>query len=784
MIRAAVILMLAAEVLAAQPLHVGEPFPLTNTRYGAARGHHPLLLSNGVDPVVFWTDGRYLRAVRIGSGIVSPSRVILEANTGDPAYDAVWTGQQFLVVAGTRDVLGGTGNVVVARLVAANGEPLGAPFTIVAGGLPHVAFNGRNVLLIYTEPFSTQVTTLLLSANGNVVASPRLSGMRADGRVAMASNGSTFAAVVPRALDPRLLQFDAGGNLTSDTILGTYGSSATITTDGRRYLAVGACGEAGPCSPAYTRLIDANGTVGPAVEHDASLPPYPFQPSAVWSGSEWVVAYVRGLSGTTGTLNVLHLDAATTAIGKREQQTATESSIAAINGRVLAAWVGERFYDTIYLGGLPLGSGVVTPVSIAPTLQLPPVAVTSANGTLVMWQEMVSGSTTLYTGFRAADGTWTERPIFAFPPNDCYYCYETAVNAYTATDGNEFVLLEGLTLRRLDAAGAPIGNLIPLPANIFYQQVLWSGSDYFLVSYERIARLSTAGAITTSVPMPKPIGQAFAFASDGNGGLLAIWIDRYITEFSSATTGLYAVRLDRNLQPIDTTPIALAPGDPAITAPSAAWDGEQYVVVWSGEKGVKAARFAANGAAAPKVTAISANLTTETSVAPIRGGAAIRWRYYNGANSVAILHRDGTVTAPAVVSAPGTAGAIAALPNGDVAYLEPTVLESYASRPRLTMTTISEAMLPAKPEAPLLSAQQSTLTWSAPPQLVSGYRVEIRRGDEPWVELEPTLAPDAHALVVNNGPAVYRIRAWNDAGLGVYSNSVALGAVRRRASRP
>jgi hypothetical protein len=284
--------------------------------------------------------------------------------------------------------------------------------------------------------------------------------------------------------------------------------------------------------------------------------------------------------------------------------------------------------------------------------------------------------------------------------------------------------------------------------------------------------------------MPKPIGQAMAFASDGNGGLLAIWIERYITEFTSATTGLYAVRLDRNLQPIDTTPIALAPDDPAITAPFATWDGEQYVVVWSGEKGLKAARFAATGTPTPKVTVISGNLTTETSVVPIRGGAAIRWRYYNGANTVAILHRDGTLTAPAVVSEPGNAGIIAALPNGDVAYVDRPVLASYETRPRLTMTTISEATLPSKPAAPLLATQQSTLTWSAPPQPVSGYRVEMRRGDEPWVELEPTFAPDVHALVVNNGPAVYRIRAWNDAGLGAYSNSVALGAVRRRTTRP
>jgi hypothetical protein len=763
--------------MAAQTLHLGEPFPLTSTRYGTARGHHPLLLSNGADPVVFWTDGRYLRAARIGAGGASPSRVILDANTGDPEYDAVWTGRQFLVVAGTRDG-------VTGRLVAANGDPLGAPFVIVAGGRPHVAFNGRNALLLYTEPFSRQINTLLLTPDGTVAASPRLSAMTADGRLAVASNGSTFAAVVPRALEPRLLQFDGSGNLTSETILGTYGSSATIATDGRRYLAVGACGEAGPCSPAYTRLVDADGSVGPAVEHDALLPPFPFQPSAVWSGSEWVVAYVRGLLDSSGTLNVLHLDAATAAIAKREQQTAAESSLATVGGRVLAAWVGAHFYDAIYVGGLPLGSGVVTPVSIAPAFQLLPVAAAAANGTLIAWQEMGNGVTTLYTGFRAANGAWTERPVFSFPPSDCYYCYESTVNAYAASDGNEFILLSGLKMRRLDAAGLPIGDPISVPNNVSIQQLLWSGHDYFLLNYERITRLSPAGAITASVPMPKPIGQAFTFASDGSGGLLAVWVNRFISEFEQRTTGLFAVRLDRDLQPIDMTPIELTSDDPAITASSAAWDGEQYVVVWSGAKGVKAARFAATGAAMAKITQISSDLSSQTDVVPIRDGVAVRWFYYNGANTVAFLHRDGTVTAPAVVSAPGTPGTVAALPNGDAAYIEQAVLASYESRTRLTMRTISEAPLPSKPDAPLLSAQQSTLTWSAPPQPVSGYRVEMRRGDEPWVELEPVLAPEVHALVVNNGPAAYRVRAWNDAGLGAVSNNVVLGAVRRRASRP
>jgi hypothetical protein len=774
--RAAVILMFAVEVLAAQTLHVGEPFPLTGTRYATTRGHQPLLLSNGVDPVVFWNDGRYVRVVRAGAGVVSPSRVILNAYPGEPEYDAVWTGRQFLVVAGG----------VSGQLVAANGEPLGEPFFIVAGRRPRVAFNGRNVLLIYTKPFSNEIDTLLLSADGKVVASPHLSGMTADaGPVAVASNGSTFAAVAPRAVEPRLLQFDAGGNLTSETLLGTYGSTATIATDGRRYLAAVACGGGGPCSPAYTRLVDANGSVGPAVEHDALLPPFPFQPSAVWSGSEWIVAYVRGLSDSSGTLTVFHLDAATAQIAKREQQTAGGSALATVGGRVLAAWVGDRYYDTIYVGELPLGSGVVTPVSIAPTHQLLAVAASTANGTLVAWQEIGGGVTTLYTGFRAASGGWTERRVLAFPPNSgCYYCYENMLNVFAASDGNEFILLTGLTLRRLDAAGAPIGNPIALPNNLFYQQVLWSGRDYFLLNYETITRLSPAGAVTATIPMPQPIRQGASFATDGNGGLLAVWIDSYITEFASTTIALSAMRLDRDLQPIDPMPITLADHDGGLASPAVAWDGAQYVVVWSGKNGLSASRLAATGPAMPKVTPISSDRTSQISVVPTRDGVAVRWHFYNEANRVALLHRDGTLTEPSLVSAPGNPGIVAALPNGDAAYIEPDVLGEYASRPRLTMRTISETPLPPKPAAPLLSAQQSTLTWSAPPQPVSGYRLGMRRGGERWGERDPTLGADVRALVLNNGPAAYRIRAWNDAGLGAYSNTVALGAVRRRASRP
>jgi hypothetical protein len=773
----AVALLLAAGAAAAQPLSIGDRFPLTNTRYRAARGRAPLLVANGTGAVVFWTDGRYVRSTHVGA---LASRVVLDVGSA-PAelFDAVWTGRQYLVVIGG----------VLGRLVAANGDPLGPPFAIAAGGGPRLAWNGRNALLLYSDSSSHQLASLLLNADGTRAAAPRqLTGLTYQtSRPALASNGDTFAAVIPHSNDPHLLLFDALGNLTADTVLGDFGAAGAIASDGRRYLAVLACAQEWTCAPAYARLVEVDGRVGPPTPLDE---PFSWQPSAVWSGSEWIVSYIRGVE-EPGTLNVLHMDADAAGIQRRETQTVAESSLAVVGGHVIAASVGPHFYDTVTLSPLPLGGGGETELSLAATWQIVSDAASSANGVLVAWQEQGNHANTLNTGFRAADGSWSERALVSIAPRGCFFCYEETLNVLAASDGHEFVVLTSgyeHVLRRFDAAGAPIGNPIPLPGDVYPQRILWSGHDYLLISHPTVTRLSTAGAVTATLTLPPSVGQSSTYASDGNGGLLAAWIDVTISEFGYFPNGVFALRLDDNLRPVDAAPIALDTTGVQLRTLAAGWDGERYVVAWSGASGIKAARIAANGAPSPAVASVSSQQADDIDIAPAGGGTAIRWHVPSASQSLAFFRRDGTSTASATISTSRFAGLLATLPDGDVAYLEASIPDGapFESRAHVMTTIASAAPLPAKPAAPLLAAQANGLAWSAASQPVSGWRLELRRGDGPWVEVNPTFMPSVRSLLYPTPPepTAFRIRAWNDAGTSEYSNIVVIGAGRHRAAAP
>ena len=82
--------------------------------------------------------------------------------------------------------------------------------------------------------------------------------------------------------------------------------------------------------------------------------------------------------------------------------------------------------------------------------------------------------------------------------------------------------------------------------------------------------------------------------------------------------------------------------------------------------------------------------------------------------------------------------------------------------------------LPSLPAAPRASLRQegnsATLTWSPPPQRVNGYRVETRTNNGPWIEVERWFDPEERTYSTSGtSPIELRVRAWNDAGTGAYS---------------
>lgn len=775
-----------ASPLFAQPIFSGEPFALTHARYAVARGANPLLLSNGREPVLFWSDGTQVRMTRIVASQPSIGRAIFPASDLD-TFDAVWTGEHFLVV-GTQFPLLGIGKIVGAR-IAANGEPIGQPFLIIGqqllegGRHPRIAFNGEHVLLMYIGAFGFDVHMQLLHPDGTPAdTQPRSLHITSNGRIALTSNGDSFVAVIPRDLEPRLLLFDRNGSIRSDSVFGAYGSGLSIATDGQRYLAVGACGESGACGPAYARLVEADGSVGPAVDLDA---PFPRLPSSVWTGSEWVVSYVRNVV-PDATLQLVHLDPTARVVSKREQRDSSGGSLAVIGGRLITAEVrGRQLYDTVYIDGVP--------ASFAATRQMPLATSSSADAALVVWQEIGDHRTTLHAGTRARDGRWREHPIASVPVSEC--CYEHQFSALTASDGQNFLLVtykpeSGPFAQRLDSEGKPVGARIALE-DPSVDQIVFDGDEYLLINSaaRTAARLSTTGVLTPPAALSPLVRHSAKYASDGNGNLFAVWVVTTYVDHVPVVMSLDGIRLGPDLQALDAAPRTVAHGQ--VSSPAIEFDGTQYTVAWIGVREVMSAHVSTAGAI--RVQRIAEEPAISVRVERIADGTAITWRnnasdFVPFVNRLAFLRQDGTVSDPFGISAQTDLGLLTALPNGDLGIVEALPLWGPPTEgmPRVTMRLIASALPPPKPDAPRTTLEGLVLSWTPPAQPVDGYRVEHRIGDGPWIETGSTYDAEQHSLAVPRTPGVrnsYRVRAWNGGGTGAYSNVVSVGNPRRRAVR-
>lgn len=775
--------LLSGSSLVAQPLFHGEPFPLTETRYGPAAGAFPLLLSNGREPVLFWSDGENVRVTRISRNEPPASRAIFPASDFD-SFDAVWTGEHFLVV-GTRFPFLGIGKIIGAR-VAANGEPIGEPFLIIGQALlegghhPRVAFNGERVLLMYTAAFGFDVYMQLLTPDGlPAEPAPRPLNITTNGEIALTSNGDGFAAVIPRESEPRLVMFDRNGALRSDSVFGAYGSGLSIASDGRRYLAVGACGDGGLCGPAYARVIEQDGTIGPAVELD---PTFRRSPSAVWTGTEWVVTHT-GNEIPSATLQFVHLDPSAQVLSKRDRSGATDASMLMMGGRLYTAEVhGSQFFGAILIDEAP--------VAFAATRQTAIVTASSNDAALVVWQEVGNHRATLFAGTRQRDGHWSERELLSVSD-------EHSFTAQVASDGQGFLLVTSapdslLFAQRLDGSGNPIGDPIPLHDSTI-DQIVFDGDEYLLInsSARTVARISTSGVFTSAVPLSPIVGQSARYSSDGNGNLYAVWVVSNIIDHQFRRVALAGIRIGPNLQPLAPAPSTIALGsfsDPAIT-----FDGTQYTIAFIGTREVLSAHVSPNGAT--RVQRIAEEPAVMLRVQRVAGGTVIAWRnnasdFVPFVNRLSVLRRDGTFTDPITVSAEVDLALLTELPTGDLGWIEslPIARGPYEAAQRLAMRVIAFAALPQKPEAPRASLQRRfpaavTISWTPPAQPVDGYRVESRIGEGPWQEVAIAYTPTATLRLTPGARTAFRVRAWNAAGTGAYSEVVTVGNPRRRAVR-
>lgn len=770
--------------LPAQPLSFGEPFALTNTRY-AERPAQPTLRSNGRELLLFWPTATNVRVTKLAEGQRRGGRNALEYGLN---FSVAWNGTHFLIVAQTP-------NGVFGRLLRANGDPLSDAFRIVEEGqLPKVASNGASFLMLYT--IDGVLHSRPLDALGHPSAAATKIATRVEGGTPaydVASNGDGFLALVSDRLELSSIAFDAHGRATASAVI--YGTSEdgyialpSIASNGSDYLAVWAT-RGGTLAAGVT----TDGAHTPPLLVAAESTSSSF--SVVWTGTHWTVAHTSSVPGENRRVRITHIDQPVLRIIGREETIGSDPSLAVANGRVVAAWRPTLLGDPAVTSPLPLGSREPEPATFAATDQSLGATASSHDATLVTWTEYSAGRTRVYVGVRDRNGDWSEREIAD--------TLSSAVRlSGAASDGRGFVVLLATGARSealfLDARGRSLGSNVPLPLTPV--GVAWNGSHYVIIgsgANQVEAVTLTPSGIVSSPAVIAAYGVPKAIATNGTT-TVAAWLEvescPILCPFIFGR--LQVVRLGNDLRPIDPSSLVASP---VIEEATLTWDGTRFLAAWLHEDELIVTRVPASGGEANIIAGVAAPYARELTATRVAAGAAFAWRETvdrSGAavNRLAILQHDNGIETVTVSAEPhaGKAHAVASTADGGVLYVD--VRPQYAA-PHHGSRRIVARVAPARelpPDAPVLRAESANgrihLTWSRPPQRVSGYRIEYRISDGSWHELDAWLDAGQRSHVVpwtvaRGVPVLFRIRAFNDAGASEYSAVSGVNLPRRRSVR-
>ena len=173
-----------------------------------------------------------------------------------------------------------------------------------------------------------------------------------------------------------------------------------------------------------------------------------------------------------------------------------------------------------------------------------------------------------------------------------------------------------------------------------------ANKGYFSVWYDRRgvrpalygARLASNGTVQddTGVLVASGVGSTQpAVASSGNGYLVT-WAVSYVDLYQSP--GVYAVRLDAQGNPLDTTPLVIAANQTNVQLPTASWNGTSWLVSWGRYGGltgydIEAVLVPATGPINPATPSIQVSKAPDYEQQPIvmfdGTNHMVVWRAYN-----------------------------------------------------------------------------------------------------------------------------------------------------------
>ena len=783
-VRTALVAVLLTSSAIAQTVSFGEPFPLTNTRYGV-EASIPVLVSNGQDIFAFWQTSTNIRMTRLVEGERRGGRNAFSRPSSPGSWSVTWTGKHFLVA-------GAYSTSVSGQLLTASGELVGAAFHIAdADSLSHprLASNGTTVLLIYND--SGAVHRVTMTPGGEVTARSVLfdRSSNASAAPAIASDGRGFAAVVPANGDVNAVTFDAHGEEISRRFLHvrTFPYSlgpVTIASNNDHYLVAWQVAGSGVSAATLTPEGASSAAVNVEPLDTTSL-------SSTWTGSEWAITYAVN-EGQNRRVRIAYLDETASSVLRRDDiPGAAYPSIAAANGRAIAAW--RDVHGPTVASTLPLGSSERWFAAYAATSQIVYSAASSATAMLVVWRESLDGVVETRVGVRHQDGRWFERSLGRSG---------SIREVFAASDGRNFAVVKRrsggtATVILIDDRARPAAPAVELAMDA--RAVASTGSGYLVAGDAfggaYVVRVTHAGASAPILVAPEK--EVTAIAASGDRALVALLDPEPCHITCPGTYGrVMYVRLNANLSPAEA-PQRISGEQAFVDHAAAIWDGAKFVVAWLEEERIQIEAVPRAGAST-RTSSLAARPAEGLQLVRTEEGAILTWREQSETLRAMIrIARLNGGSSPSIQTLETAwfrqRGLLVPLPEGRLAHV--AARANYAAphhgSTRVFMQ-IGSVITPELPGSPAISALHARdrvrLTWIPPAGPVNGYRVEYRIGDGSWHELDEWFEADEFATTLTwtvrpGVPYSFRVRAFSDAGASAYSVPATINQAKRRSVR-
>jgi hypothetical protein len=760
----------------------GESFPVADTRYRPAFGT-PRLTTNGSDFFLFWTADQKTRVTRIREGQPRTGQVIFDTN--QPVHVA-WTGKRFLAVTALRGAEYSYYGPVVARVLNAEAQPVGAEIVFAKKGTnPQVVAGTDSVAVLYEEESKGYVLAIL-DLDGRREISHQPFTPRGNHRIARRGRGFIVVTIGSYYSNSYVRMLDERGNTVSTQVIPRPGSwsEVGIASDGNRALVVLFSGQDG----VSTLTIDESGAVGPLVTIAPAWSPR--SSDIIWNGAGWTVTYEDSDEShylSPRRAHVLQLDWLGHTVLSHEQSDAGigSPSLAVLDGRIMTAWSALSTGAGTSVVELPAAANTPRVATYAATEQMLITTTTSAEATLFVWRETTGNVTTsIRSGVRMHDGRWSERAVVA----------RDAELVQAASNGRQFAILltngNDSEVVRMDETGRALGPNLKLPR----PAIAIAGNDTHFALLEdtgspRFARLlSLAGELSPSVE----IGSGLAnqrIVSDGNGFLVVGQTASWQCSWCQGI-GVCAWRLGSELQRIDAQDLELA-SEPATLA-GAEWNGSEYIVAWTARERTVFARVPASPAQSIETRSTDA-VVNATDFTTLRDGSlAFVARSEGAAPRIVVVNTEGQLLRSFQTDRADLTGAatVEPLPDGAITFLSSSLQNDAPQHgtSHVMMAVARPTPLP-RPDAPTVRARLENgrieVDWKTPAGTINGYRIEYRVDDGTWNELEDWFSAGALGTWIKQ-PAfgsrfAIRMRAFNDGGASVYSETAFANPMRRRA---